>query len=88
MDDFLSELYQLSQQMAEAAASRSRHPGQAKREPGSQKDATFQFVTVPDKASPLREDQSCDPCISETRSRKRGERGQSSAIFCLRHDGP
>ena len=38
-----------------------RHPGQAKREPGSQKERRFDFVTIPDKAAPFRDDGGVDP---------------------------
>ncbi len=33
-----------------------RHPGQAKREPGSQKRQVLQCITIPDKASPFGDD--------------------------------
>jgi hypothetical protein len=46
----LSGLRRFARRIVIPAIDALRHPGQAKREPGSQKKQTFRFVTVPDNA--------------------------------------
>ncbi len=50
-----------------------RRPGQAKREPGSQKRWALQFVRIPDKALPFREDGGGDPLARQANSALFGE---------------
>jgi hypothetical protein len=50
------------------------HPGQAKREPGSRKRPALRSVTIPDTASPFRDEGGCDPLARPAKKALSGER--------------